>query len=440
MANLTPEQAARFAELEKTQGLPPGMLSAVAQIESSNNPAAIGDDGKSKGMFQFQDATAKQYGITDPTDWNQSATGAGTFLHDLMGKYGNDPHKALAGYNWGQGNVDKYGMDSMPSTTKDYLSKYDTMTGTPKTAATQPTSPDQNISPDATTGLTSGATPTATPGGTPGATPKKESAFSKILPMLFRFALPTAAGAVIGSKSPFLGAGAGGLAGLAAGGESQLKSMGEADKLQAVKDKTASDATYKNATLSLKNELAKHSIDNMDKDNVRADAQLGLQTDEFGNKKDQQGITNDLAQKKQESIDAYREWKKEHPSSSQSGQNEDQQLYNFLGSQLGNTPLDPKAPDYQEKLQSFENHLDTYVKKGLNIYKKSDTTNFLGMKNGTETTIDPKQVQKYLQGYNDYIRKAPLTSTNNITTSKAGGIPPATGKQTTANGMGYEIH
>jgi hypothetical protein len=41
-------------------------LSRLAQIESSNNPYARNPNSSAKGLYQFIDSTAKQYGITAP--------------------------------------------------------------------------------------------------------------------------------------------------------------------------------------------------------------------------------------------------------------------------------------------------------------------------------------------------------------------------------------
>lgn len=51
----------------------------VAQIESNGNPNASNPKSSAKGLFQFTDSTAKQYGLDDPTD-PIAATGA---FHEL---------------------------------------------------------------------------------------------------------------------------------------------------------------------------------------------------------------------------------------------------------------------------------------------------------------------------------------------------------------------
>lgn len=101
------------------------LLDVVAKVESNNNPKAIGPvtkSGRAKGMYQFTDATAKQFGI-DPFDPVQAREGASKYIQQLLKKYDGDLVKALAAYNWGPGNVDKYGLDKAPKETRDYLFK-----------------------------------------------------------------------------------------------------------------------------------------------------------------------------------------------------------------------------------------------------------------------------------------------------------------------------
>lgn len=110
----------RFADREKQYGLPPGLLASVMQQESSGRPDAVSPKG-ARGLFQFMPDTAKGYGI-NPDDPEQAAEGAARMYADLLKQHGGDLDKALAGYNWGSGNMAKYGMDNMPAETRNYIS------------------------------------------------------------------------------------------------------------------------------------------------------------------------------------------------------------------------------------------------------------------------------------------------------------------------------
>ena len=115
---------------EKKYGLPSGMLVGQAYAESSGNKNAISPAG-AKGIMQLMDPTAKQYGVSNPFDFKQSVSAAAMYDRDLMKRYHGDLGKALAGYNAGQGNVDKasaYGSNwqshlPKPSETVPYISK-----------------------------------------------------------------------------------------------------------------------------------------------------------------------------------------------------------------------------------------------------------------------------------------------------------------------------
>jgi soluble lytic murein transglycosylase-like protein len=114
---------------ESQYGLPKNWLSSVEFAESSGVQHAISPKG-AKGPFQFTDATAKDYGVTDPYDFVQESQAAAKYYSNLFKKYGNDQRKALAAYNWGPGALDadikQYGSDweqHVPSDTEAYINR-----------------------------------------------------------------------------------------------------------------------------------------------------------------------------------------------------------------------------------------------------------------------------------------------------------------------------
>ena len=115
---VTPEQL-NLGALEQQHGLPPGLLSAVMQQESGGKVNAVSPAG-AQGAFQFMPETAAQYGI-DPRNPQQAAAAAARMYAELGQKYKGDLPKMLAGYNWGQGNVDRQGMQNMPEETRNYI-------------------------------------------------------------------------------------------------------------------------------------------------------------------------------------------------------------------------------------------------------------------------------------------------------------------------------
>ncbi|MDL4454039.1 lytic transglycosylase domain-containing protein [Klebsiella michiganensis] len=116
--------AGEFGALEGKYGLPAGLLSSVAATESGGDPYAESKAG-AKGLFQFMPGTAKDMGLKgrDVFDPHKSADAAGRYLRFLLDATGGDLEKTLASYNWGLGNVQKKGMDNLPSETRNYVPK-----------------------------------------------------------------------------------------------------------------------------------------------------------------------------------------------------------------------------------------------------------------------------------------------------------------------------
>ncbi|QOT75053.1 transglycosylase SLT domain-containing protein [Cupriavidus basilensis] len=112
-----------FSRLESQYGLPSGLLDSVWATESSRGTGKMVSPAGAKGHFQFMDATAKQYGVTNPFDLGQSATGAAKMYSDLLKSTGGDLPKALAAYNWGIGNVQRQGIEHAPAETQGYIKK-----------------------------------------------------------------------------------------------------------------------------------------------------------------------------------------------------------------------------------------------------------------------------------------------------------------------------
>lgn len=124
-------QASMMRNYGHDMELPGGALEALYYLESRNGTGAGLSKKGALGPFQFLSGTAKQYGITDRTDFQQEAFGAARYMHDLMKEFHGDIRKALAAYNSGQGNVEKdvrlankYGGDWLrfaPKETRDYV-------------------------------------------------------------------------------------------------------------------------------------------------------------------------------------------------------------------------------------------------------------------------------------------------------------------------------
>lgn len=94
------------------------MVNALIQQESGGNPNAVSPAG-AVGLTQFMPKTAAGRGV-NPRDPISSINGTVGYLSDLHHQTG-DWNTALAAYNWGPGNVQKYGTGNMPAETRKYV-------------------------------------------------------------------------------------------------------------------------------------------------------------------------------------------------------------------------------------------------------------------------------------------------------------------------------
>lgn len=110
-------------------GVDPALFRGLIQQESAWRPDARSPVG-AQGLTQVMPATGRSpgFGVTpiknidDPED--QLRFGA-EYLAAMMKRYDGDANKALAAYNWGAGNADKWSGDmaSLPAETRDYIPK-----------------------------------------------------------------------------------------------------------------------------------------------------------------------------------------------------------------------------------------------------------------------------------------------------------------------------
>lgn len=118
---ITPENGLEFEPLFKLASaqynIPDGLLSRMAYQESNYDPNAESPVG-AKGLMQFMDATAEDFGI-NPWDAEQSIYAAARYMRQLYNKTGSWT-LALAAYNWGIGNVLRIGLDAAPDETVNY--------------------------------------------------------------------------------------------------------------------------------------------------------------------------------------------------------------------------------------------------------------------------------------------------------------------------------
>ncbi|OGQ94715.1 MAG: hypothetical protein A2521_11505 [Deltaproteobacteria bacterium RIFOXYD12_FULL_57_12] len=109
-------------EAARRQGIEPALVAAVIKTESNFDHKAISPAG-AEGLMQLMPETAKDLGVNNTFDAEQNVHGGTKYLKGLLEKYSGDLDKALAAYNWGPGNVDRQGMDNLPTETRNYLAR-----------------------------------------------------------------------------------------------------------------------------------------------------------------------------------------------------------------------------------------------------------------------------------------------------------------------------
>ncbi|PWT72892.1 MAG: hypothetical protein C5B60_08910 [Chloroflexi bacterium] len=124
-------------------GVPRQLVRTVAQMESSFNPKA--DSGEAQGLMQLSPPTAKRFGVTDPFDPTQSADAGVRLLAELIDQNQGDMRRVLAGYNAGQGAVEKYNGVPPYTETQNYVNKGMRMLATGAPAPAMATTPPQGI-------------------------------------------------------------------------------------------------------------------------------------------------------------------------------------------------------------------------------------------------------------------------------------------------------
>lgn len=100
----------------------PALALAVISVESAGRADAV-SSANAQGLMQLIPATAARFGVTDPFDSAQNIKGGVQYLHWLMERFGNDVVLALAGYNAGEGAVDRNGGVPLYAETRDYVPK-----------------------------------------------------------------------------------------------------------------------------------------------------------------------------------------------------------------------------------------------------------------------------------------------------------------------------
>lgn len=88
-------------------GVDEAVVRAIIHAESAFNPNALSRVG-AQGLMQLMPATARRFGVGNAFDATQNIRGGVQYLAWLLKRFNGDLTLAAAGYNAGEGAVDKY--------------------------------------------------------------------------------------------------------------------------------------------------------------------------------------------------------------------------------------------------------------------------------------------------------------------------------------------
>ncbi len=96
-----------IAAAAREYGVEEAVVRAVIHAESAFNPTALSHAG-AQGLMQLMPATARRFGVTDSYDAQQNIRGGVQYLAWLLKRFNGDLTLAAAGYNAGEGAVDRH--------------------------------------------------------------------------------------------------------------------------------------------------------------------------------------------------------------------------------------------------------------------------------------------------------------------------------------------
>jgi soluble lytic murein transglycosylase-like protein len=118
-------------------GVEEAIVRAIIHAESAYRPNAISRTG-ARGLMQLMPATGSRFGVGDAFDPAQNIKGGVKYLAFLLKRYNSNLTLAAAGYNAGEGAVDKYGGVPPYAETQRYVQRVGQLADRYRTALAGP--------------------------------------------------------------------------------------------------------------------------------------------------------------------------------------------------------------------------------------------------------------------------------------------------------------
>ncbi|HEO8482998.1 TPA: lytic transglycosylase domain-containing protein [Stenotrophomonas maltophilia] len=116
-------------------GVEEAVVRAIIHAESAYNPTALSRAG-AQGLMQLMPPTAARFGVSDSYDAGQNIRGGVQYLAWLLKRFNGDLTLAAAGYNAGEGAVDRHGGVPPYSETQYYVRRVGQLAERYRTALT----------------------------------------------------------------------------------------------------------------------------------------------------------------------------------------------------------------------------------------------------------------------------------------------------------------
>ena len=115
-----------IAQASRDYGVDEAVIRAIIHAESAFRPTALSRAG-AQGLMQLMPATARRFGVSDSYNAAQNIQGGVQYLAWLLKRFNGDLKLAAAGYNAGEGAVDKYRGVPPYSETRRYVERVSTL-------------------------------------------------------------------------------------------------------------------------------------------------------------------------------------------------------------------------------------------------------------------------------------------------------------------------